>query len=220
MNTLAVDYSYKSLLIYFNINDEALPLVVSKNNISNNLSVPKIFKEFVLENNINLNHLDLIINSYGPGSFTGLRISLSFIKGLSLGLSIPFVNILTFDVFANLVHKNSDIVTLSFTAGRYFFGYYRYSKLCNDIFCFSEKELFEYLKKLDSNLVIIGNGIEFIYDKLKNKYTIISNIDSFGHVLTELGKCKYLKNKQGDDIFSGPFYARMSDAELNSYLIK
>ncbi|AYE36073.1 tRNA (adenosine(37)-N6)-threonylcarbamoyltransferase complex dimerization subunit type 1 TsaB [Borrelia turcica IST7] len=220
MNTLAVDYSYKSLLVYFKINDEVLSLVVNKDRVNNNLSVPKIFKDFVLENNINLNHLDLIINSYGPGSFTGLRISLSFIKGLSLGLSIPFVNILTFDVFANLVHQNSDIVTLSFTAGRYFFGYYRCSKLCDEVFCFSEEELFEYLGKLDSNLVIIGNGIEFVYEKLKNKYNVISNMDSFGEVLTELGKCKYLKNKKGDDILSGPFYARRSDAEINSYLIK
>ena len=53
-------------------------------------------------------------------------------------------------------------------------------------FCFSEEELFEYLEKLGSNLVIIGNGIEFIYEKLKNKYNVISNMDSFGEVLTGL----------------------------------
>ncbi|AWG42575.1 tRNA (adenosine(37)-N6)-threonylcarbamoyltransferase complex dimerization subunit type 1 TsaB [Candidatus Borreliella tachyglossi] len=220
MNTFAVEYSYKTLLIYFEVNGKALSLVTDKDKINYNLSIPKIFSDFVLENGINLNQVDLLINSSGPGSFTGLRISLSFIKGLSLGLSIPFVSIPTFDVFARLVCASSDILTLSFTAGKYFLGYYRESKLCGSVFCFSESELFEYLDKLDSKLVIVGNGIELIYEKLKNKFEIVSDIGSFGKVLTELGKLKYLESKQGDSILSGPLYLRMSDAEINSYLMK
>ncbi|UGQ15881.1 tRNA (adenosine(37)-N6)-threonylcarbamoyltransferase complex dimerization subunit type 1 TsaB [Borrelia sp. RT5S] len=220
MNTLAFDYSYKFLLVYFKVNDEVSSLLAEKDDCGCGLNVPKIFNDFILKNNINLDQLDLIINSSGPGSFTGLRISLSFIKGLSLGLAIPFVNIPTLDVFANLVRKKSDVVTLSFTAGRYFLAYYSYSKMRDGVFCFSEEELFEHMEKLDSNLIIVGNGIEFIYDKLKDRYNIVSGMDSFGEVLTELGRCKYLKNGQGDDILSGPFYAKRSDAETNYSLVK
>ena len=49
MNTLAVDYSYKSLLVYFKINDEVLSLVVNKDRVNYNLSVPKIFNDFILK---------------------------------------------------------------------------------------------------------------------------------------------------------------------------
>ncbi|BCR20794.1 tRNA (adenosine(37)-N6)-threonylcarbamoyltransferase complex dimerization subunit type 1 TsaB [Borrelia miyamotoi] len=221
MNTLAIEYSYKTLLIYFAINNEVLSIVKCKDEINYSISVPKLFNDFVLKNSIDLNQLDLLINSSGPGSFTGLRISLSFIKGLSLGLSVPFVNIPIFDVFARLVHTRADKLVLSFTAGRYFLGCYRDFRLCGGISCFSESELFEYLDNLDSKVIIVGNGIEFICEKLKNKFEIFSNLEPFGAVLTELGKIKYLeRNRQGDDILSGPFYVRLSDAEINSHLLK
>ncbi|UPA16057.1 tRNA (adenosine(37)-N6)-threonylcarbamoyltransferase complex dimerization subunit type 1 TsaB [Borrelia coriaceae] len=220
MNVLAIEYSYKTLLIYFEINDKVSSIIKGKDEINYALNIPKLFNDFVLENGINLNNLDLLINSSGPGSFTGLRISLSFIKGLSLGLSIPFVNVPTFDVFARLVNTSSDTLTLSFTAGKYFLGCYRDFKLCGEIFCFSESELFEYLDNLDFKFVIVGNGLELICERLKNKFEVVSDMDSFGVVLTELGKFKYLSSGQGDDILSGPFYVRLSDAEINSYLLK
>lgn len=223
MNTLSVEYSYKTLLIHFKINGEVLSLVKFKDKINYTLSVPKLFNDFVLKHNIDLNNLDLLINSSGPGSFTGLRISLSFIKGLSLGLSIPFVNVPTFDVFARLIHTRLDVLTLSFTAGRYFLGYYKNSKLCGKIFCFSELELFDYLDGLDLKFVIVGNGVEFIYEKLKYKkynFEIITDMESFGSVLRDLGECKYLESGHGDNILAGPFYVRLSDAEIKSHLLR
>ncbi|BCR21621.1 hypothetical protein BKFM_00183 [Borrelia sp. HM] len=221
MNTFAIEYSYKTLMIYFEIKGKVFSIVKCKDEINSSLSVPKLFYDFVLENGIELNQIDLLINSSGPGSFTGLRVSLSFVKGLSLGLSIPFVNIPTFDVFERLVYTKANKIILSFTAGRYFLGCYRDFKLCGEVSCLSESELFAYLDNLDSKFVIVGNGIELICEKLKNKFEIFSDLDSFGSILTELGKLKYLSNmRQGDDILSGPFYVRLSDAEINSHLLK
>ncbi|AHH06252.1 O-sialoglycoprotein endopeptidase [Borrelia crocidurae DOU] len=220
MNTLAIEYSYKNLLIYFQINEEILFLIMNKNEVNNVLNVPKLFNDFILDKNIDLGNLDLLINSFGPGSFTGLRISLSFIKGLSLGLSIPFVNIPTFDVFVRLFHTESDILVLSFTAGRYFLGHYRDFKLCGNIVYFSEIDLLKYLNELDFKFVIVGNDIDFIYEKFKSRFRVIDDMRAFGAVLTDLGKAKYFKSRQGDDILSGPCYVRPSDAEINSYLLK
>ncbi|WKC75922.1 tRNA (adenosine(37)-N6)-threonylcarbamoyltransferase complex dimerization subunit type 1 TsaB [Borreliella valaisiana] len=213
VNTLAFEYSYKALIIYCRSNNENFSLVEFKSNF--NFSIPKIFNDFIIKNNIDLNQIKLIINSCGPGSFTGLRISLSFVKGLALGLSIPFVNIPTLDVFANSVKKSSNVIVLTFTAGKYFLGHYKNCELIGKILCFSKEALFEYLSRVDPNSVFIGNNLENVYKEFNSKFKIIENLSSFGKILTELGISKYLKNRKSDDILSGPLYIRQSDAEVN-----
>ncbi|AAU07042.1 MULTISPECIES: tRNA (adenosine(37)-N6)-threonylcarbamoyltransferase complex dimerization subunit type 1 TsaB [Borreliella] len=213
VNALSFEYSYKALIVYCRINNKDFSLFKLKSNF--NFSIPKIFNDFVITNNIDLNQIKLIVNSCGPGSFTGLRISLSFVKGLALGLSIPFVNISTFDVFANLVKNSSSVIVLAFTAGKYFLGHYKNCELIGKILCFSKEDLFEYLNQIDPNSVLIGNNLENISEKFNYKFEIIENLSSFGRILTELGIAKYLKNRKSDDILSGPLYIRQSDAEIN-----
>ncbi|WP_029357852.1 tRNA (adenosine(37)-N6)-threonylcarbamoyltransferase complex dimerization subunit type 1 TsaB [Borreliella garinii] len=213
INTLSFEYSYKALIVYCRINNKDFSLFELKSNF--NFSIPKIFNDFVITNNIDLNQIKLIINSCGPGSFTGLRISLSFVKGLALGLSIPFVNISTLDVFANVVKNSSSVIVLTFTAGKYFLGHYKNCELIGKILCFSKEDLFEYLNQIDPNSVLIGNNLENISEKFNYKFEIIENLSSFGRILTELGIAKYLKNRKSDDILSGPLYIRQSDAEIN-----
>nr|WP_267509007.1 tRNA (adenosine(37)-N6)-threonylcarbamoyltransferase complex dimerization subunit type 1 TsaB [Borreliella garinii] len=213
INALSFEYSYKALIVYCRINNKDFSLFELKSNF--NFSIPKIFNDFVITNNIDLNQIKLIINSCGPGSFTGLRISLSFVKGLALGLSIPFVNISTLDVFANVVKNSSSVIVLTFTAGKYFLGHYKNCELIGKILCFSKEDLFEYLNQIDPNSVLIGNNLENISEKFNYKFEIIENLSSFGRILIELGIAKYLKNRKSDDILSGPLYIRQSDAEIN-----
>ncbi|WP_210375735.1 tRNA (adenosine(37)-N6)-threonylcarbamoyltransferase complex dimerization subunit type 1 TsaB [Borreliella garinii] len=213
INALSFEYSYKALIVYCRINNKDFSLFELKSNF--NFSIPKIFNDFVITNNIDLNQIKLIINSCGPGSFTGLRISLGFVKGLALGLSIPFVNISTLDVFANVVKNSSSVIVLTSTAGKYFLGHYKNCELIGKILCFSKEDLFEYLNQIDPNSVLIGNNLENISEKFNYKFEIIENLSSFGRILTELGIAKYLKNRKSDDILSGPLYIRQSDAEIN-----
>lgn len=52
------------------------------------------------EAGLELRDLDLLACAAGPGSFTGLRIALSTVKGLSSALGIPFVTVPTPDCLA------------------------------------------------------------------------------------------------------------------------
>ncbi len=66
---------------------------------------------FIVENVLNkaqssFNNIDGIAISMGPGSFTGLRVGLSYVKGLSLALDIPIVPISTFESMINIVKPN------------------------------------------------------------------------------------------------------------------
>jgi tRNA threonylcarbamoyladenosine biosynthesis protein TsaB len=54
----------------------------------------------VAEAGLKADELDLLACSGGPGSFTGLRIGMATVKGLSLGLGKPFVAVPTLDAIA------------------------------------------------------------------------------------------------------------------------
>ena len=56
---------------------------------------------------------DLIAVATGPGSFTGLRIGLSYAKGLSYGLQKPIIGVSNFRILAQSAPpQNSKVVTL------------------------------------------------------------------------------------------------------------
>ncbi|MFK8038620.1 MAG: tRNA (adenosine(37)-N6)-threonylcarbamoyltransferase complex dimerization subunit type 1 TsaB [Crocinitomicaceae bacterium] len=55
-----------------------------------------------------LNDLDALAISMGPGSYTGLRIGVSSIKGLGYGLDLPVIGISSLKSLANLIEPNAE----------------------------------------------------------------------------------------------------------------
>jgi len=57
--------------------------------------------DFILNNiNIDIHKVDSFLVNIGPGSFTGVRIGVSFLMGICLGLGKPCLGITAFDVAA------------------------------------------------------------------------------------------------------------------------
>ena len=59
---------------------------------------------------IDARSISLVSVASGPGSFTGLRIGMSFAKGFCLGGNIPLVAVTNFHVLAALAEKNAQPV--------------------------------------------------------------------------------------------------------------
>ena len=57
--------------------------------------LPKIYNELQNRTNFSLSNIDALAVSIGPGSFTGLRIGLSFTKGLAYSQNLPIIPIST-----------------------------------------------------------------------------------------------------------------------------
>ena len=67
-------------------------------------SLPILSKQIINKASLSFEDLNAICISAGPGSFTGLRIGMSYAKGIALALNIPIVPISTFD---SLAHDNT-----------------------------------------------------------------------------------------------------------------
>lgn len=86
--------------------------------------------ELLTRSGISMDMVNMLGVAIGPGSFTSLRVGLSFVKGLSLARSLPVVGIPTLDILAAAQpgQKKPLVAVLQAGRGRLALGWYRYSK--------------------------------------------------------------------------------------------
>ena len=83
------------------INDDVITAEYTINNkITHSETLLPMIDEICRMTDTDVNTLDAIAVSGGPGSFTGLRIGSATAKGLALALDIPIVHVPTLDAMA------------------------------------------------------------------------------------------------------------------------
>jgi len=97
------------------------------------------------ENSISKDDLDSIVCSIGPGSYTGIRISLTIAKTISLALNIPVLPVSSLRVL-----KNNDlpsICLINARSGRSYFGVYQGTKIIVDDCIKTNEEALNYISE-------------------------------------------------------------------------
>ena len=103
MNLLGIESSSRKLSVGLMKDKIFSELSSEKINDTAN-SLPILSKQIINKALLSFEDLNAICISAGPGSFTGLRIGMSYAKGIALALNIPIVPISTFD---SLAHDNT-----------------------------------------------------------------------------------------------------------------
>lgn len=67
--------------------------------------------DLIREKKIVLEKLSEVVTASGPGSFTGIRVAHSFVKGFSTALKIPAKSTSYFDIILNMALRQSDGTT-------------------------------------------------------------------------------------------------------------
>lgn len=75
-------------------------------------------KDLMVKCDVKPDDLSLLVCALGPGTFTGLRIGLAFIKGLALSLHIPVIGIPTFDILSSAMESSENPLLCVLPAGR------------------------------------------------------------------------------------------------------
>lgn len=223
MNVLACDTSGEVMRIFLAIGDEKAPLTQFGSRL---LDIDGMHSEHLIVElqgllstfSLQFKDMDLLVCTAGPGSFTGLRIAMSALKGISLAGGIPLVSIPTMDVLARTVgfFPGAIVPVIDARKHRYYSTVFVDGvRQCPDLDCGGD----EIARLIEGNAMTLLTGPDaaafasqikgysgrLVVDRIRWRDT--------GPALVELGLAKY-KEKGADDIGCGPTYVRKSDAEV------
>tara|TARA_B100000902_G_scaffold41048_1_gene48667 strand:- start:1490 stop:2122 length:633 start_codon:yes stop_codon:yes gene_type:complete len=119
MNLLGIESSSRKLSVGL-IKDENFSELHSEKINDTANSLPLLSKKIIDNASLTFEDLDAICISAGPGSFTGLRVGMSYAKGTAMALDIPIVPISTFDSLA-YHSKSQKLSTLIYSHGNTFY---------------------------------------------------------------------------------------------------
>ncbi len=181
--------------------------------------------EIVKMAEINLDDIDGIAVSGGPGSFTGLRIGSATAKGLGLVWNKPLIHVPTVDAMAYNLYGTDKLICPIMDARRNqtYTGLYEFK---DDAFCIimeqcaiSIEELTEKINELGRAVIFVGDGIPVFKAHLTENLQVPCffapahmNRQRAGAVAV-LGEKYFIEGKIETAAEHGPNYLRQSQAE-------
>lgn len=147
--------------------------------------------------------IDYFACGLGPGSFTGMRIGLATVKGLSVARNKPVIGVSSLDILAKNVEPSERLIVTAVDArrGLIYCSSYKYERgLLRRKSEYSLLNLNEFLKKFRAKPVILGDALALYEDKISAgiKGATVLDKDYWGlkaHNLMELALVK-IKAKQ------------------------
>lgn len=173
---------------------------------------------------LDMDTIDAIAVSGGPGSFTGLRIGSATAKGLGLALKKPLIHVPTVDAMAYNLYGCSSLICPIMDARRnqVYTGIYRFEQEFSIIKpqCpMDMKELALELNQMGQPVVFLGDGVPVYQEIIRETMTVPysfapahCNRQRAGAVAA-LGAVYYGEGKVESAADHGPDYLRKSQAE-------
>ena len=184
----------------------------------------EMIKAVLRVSGLNFSDLDGFAVTRGPGSFTGLRIGISAIKGLAVASEKPVVGVSSLETLALQVSYSRDLICpiLDARRGEVYFSRYRF---LNGLLKKQTKERVappdQAIADLNESCLFVGNGAllykEIILEKMGKSASFAPMIQNTirASTLAYLSMSKFEKNDTDDIEKILPYYIRQSDAELN-----
>lgn len=189
-------------------------LSMTANNRHSELLMDKVLT-LCSDASIDLKEIDLLVTTGGPGSFTGLRISMATLKGISLGADIPLVSVPTLDTWYTAIDFVSEPVLVAIDAkkARFYVALYQQGTRLAGPSDLTIEEITS-LATAYPDLLLTGIDGALLNERAHLALPLVQVEGSaLALSLARLGLNQYLT--QGADApDSGPLYIRKSDAEL------
>lgn len=174
---------------------------------------------------LDMESIDAIAISGGPGSYTGLRIGSATAKGFGLALNKPIINVPTMDALAYNMFSSSYIICPMMDArrGQVYTGIYRFRgtemETIKEQCIMMIDELIYALDKIGMPVMFLGDGVDTQKDTIESKMATehyyapasmnrqkASSLASLAEIYFKEGKCESAAEHK-------PEYLRLSQAE-------
>lgn len=172
-----------------------------------------------------INNIDAIAVSAGPGSFTGLRIGSATAKGLGLALDKPLIHVPTVEAMAYNIYDTDRLICPIMDARReqVYTGVYR-NKCGNMVTVIGQcaisiDELIVEIEKLGEEVIFLGDGVPVFKNIIEEKlstphYFAPSHLNrQRAGAVAEAGKHYYERGCIENAREHRPDYLRLSQAE-------
>lgn len=173
MKILAIDTSSISASVAILEDDLLVGEFFTNTKATHSLTVMPMVENLLLQCNCSIEEIDVFAVNVGPGSFTGLRIGISAVKGMAYALDKPCVGVSTLESLAyNLPYVNGVVCPVMdarcdqvYTA-TFYPNKEKLERLTQDtplsIACLEEN-----LKTEKKDVFLVGDGANLCYNKLE-----------------------------------------------------
>lgn len=226
MKILAIDTSSLVATVAIMEDDNLLSEYTINSPMTHSQKLMPMMEELLKNNDMKIKDIDMIAVSLGPGSFTGVRIGVSTVKGLAHPFKTPIMGVSSIEAMAMNIPYCDKLICPIMDARRnqVYTGIYTWKgqelvELQNNV-PLTVDELVERLKSTDREVVFLGDGIKKYRDVLKESLGDKAYFAS-GYVnmqrASAVGELARIKHLQGVETQSydqlEPVYLRKSEAE-------
>ena len=223
MIVLSIDSSSKVATVAILKDDVLLGEYILNDKREHSVILMPLIENLLKECNLSIDDIDGYVVSKGPGSFTGLRIGMATIKGMSFGNNKPYISISSLDALAyNLISFNGIICPImdALRENVYSALYKNNNDSLEKIMDYTAldiDELVNLLKDKNEEVIFVGDGLykhkKYICDNFSKAHFAPVHLNIIrASSLGELG-LNLLKNGICDDSNSAPIYLKKPQAE-------
>ncbi len=220
MKVLALDSSAKACSVAITDDNRILGSFFINTALTHSQTLVPMIDSVLKSTNTALEDIDRIAVSAGPGSFTGVRIGVSAVKGIAMPLNKPCVSVSTLESMPYNVIDCDCIVCAVMDArcNQVYNALFdvtnrEVTRLCDDR-ALSILDLAEELKSYKSKIVLVGDGAELCYDSFKELSIDISLAAENQRYQNAVGVALASKDKESISAAKLlPAYLRLPQAE-------
>lgn len=223
MLTLAIDSSAGPVSVALSEGDKILGETFLNTKQTHSETLMPALQNMLHITGTGIDEIELLAVTNGPGSFTGVRIGISCVKGIAFKRNIPCIAISTLEAiaFGGICYEGKEIcAVMDARRNQVYHGSFliengRLQRLCADE-AISIEALYAQKNNLRDKLVLMGDGAVLCYETFGQCGAILAPEDIRYQCASSVALAAYTKDIQKEAVDPGdltPFYLRMPQAE-------